>query len=46
MPSMIGICEGGASQSEDVDMESGGISKRRIIVGSADLNFKRNAMEI
>ena len=52
---MYGICQGGQSSSsvasEDIDMEgevNGGINvgKRRIIVGSADLTYKRDAMEI
>ena len=37
---MVGLCD----YSEDVDMEN--TSKRRVVVGSADLSFKRDAMEI
>ncbi len=47
IPSYVGLCDGAAS--EDVDMEqviASGASKRRIITGSAELNFKRDRMEI
>lgn len=43
----MGISEGGAQENGgDVEMVEAGASKRRIIVGSADLNFKRDRMEI
>ena len=44
----MGICEG----EEDVEMDGGVVNggihqaKRRFVVGSAELNFKRDAMEI
>ena len=39
---MVGIWE-----NEDVDMENNhGAAKRKVVVGSADLSFKRDAMEI
>ena len=43
----MGLCECGSS--EDVDMIGGGggaASKKKVIVGSAELSFKRDAMEI
>ena len=43
----MGLCESGSS--DDVDMIGGGggpSSKKKVIVGSAELSFKRDAMEI
>jgi hypothetical protein len=46
----VGICEG--EGQEDVEMDGGVVNggihqaKRRFVVGSAELSFKRDAMEI
>jgi hypothetical protein len=44
----VGICEGGSSSQEDVEMDVVGAAqaRRRIITGSAELCFKRDRMEI
>jgi hypothetical protein len=40
----VGLCE--QNPSEDVDMIGGAGSSRKVMVGSAELNFKRDRMDI
>ena len=43
IPSYVGLYE---NSSEDVDMDIGAHSRRRVVTGGAELAFKRDNMEI